>query len=96
LNHPFKKRDVSEDLVTRPGRTLATCPVPRLASRLIRRGNICVTLLGKAKKPNIEDGKTLIMVTHDRELTKRVPCMEELRDERLGAEDEIDRGRVQR
>jgi predicted ABC-type transport system involved in lysophospholipase L1 biosynthesis ATPase subunit len=52
--------------------------------------------LDKAKKPNIEDGKTLIMVTHDRELAKRVPRMEGLRDGRLGAEDEIDRGRVQR
>jgi predicted ABC-type transport system involved in lysophospholipase L1 biosynthesis ATPase subunit len=52
--------------------------------------------LGKAKKPDIEDGTTLIMVTHDQELAKRVPRMEELRDGRLGAEDEIDRGRVQR
>jgi predicted ABC-type transport system involved in lysophospholipase L1 biosynthesis ATPase subunit len=52
--------------------------------------------LGKAKKPNLEDSKTLIMVTHGRELAKRVPRMEELHDGRLGAEDEIDRGRVQR
>jgi len=52
--------------------------------------------LGKAKKSNIEEGKTLIMVTHDRELAKRVPRMKELRDGRLVAEYEIDRGRIQR
>ena len=31
----------------------------------------------------VEQGKTLIMVTHDRELAKLVPPIEELRDGRL-------------
>jgi len=39
----------------------------------------------------VEQGKTLIMVTHDRELARLVPRMEELRDGRLVASDEIDR-----
>jgi putative ABC transport system ATP-binding protein len=39
----------------------------------------------------VDQGKTLIMVTHDRELARLVPRIEELRDGRLVAEDEIDR-----
>jgi putative ABC transport system ATP-binding protein len=39
----------------------------------------------------VERGKTLIMVTHDRELARLVPRIEELRDGRLVAADEIDR-----
>jgi putative ABC transport system ATP-binding protein len=38
----------------------------------------------------VAQGKTLIMVTHDRELAKLVPRIEELRDGRLVAADEID------
>ena len=39
----------------------------------------------------VDQGKTLIMVTHDRELARLVPRIEELRDGRLVAEHEIDR-----
>jgi putative ABC transport system ATP-binding protein len=39
----------------------------------------------------VDQGKTLIMVTHDMELARLVPRIEELRDGRLVAEDEIDR-----
>jgi putative ABC transport system ATP-binding protein len=39
----------------------------------------------------VEQGKTLIMVTHDRELARLVPRMEEMRDGRLVAAHEIDR-----
>ncbi len=39
----------------------------------------------------VDQGKTLIMVTHDRELARLVPRIEELRDGRLVAENEIDR-----
>ena len=38
----------------------------------------------------VAQGKTLIMVTHDRELANLVPRIEELRDGRLVAADEID------
>jgi len=38
----------------------------------------------------VAQSKTLIMVTHDRELAKLVPRIEELRDGRLVAADEID------
>jgi putative ABC transport system ATP-binding protein len=38
----------------------------------------------------VAQGKTLIMVTHDRELARLVPRIEELRDGRLVAADEID------
>jgi putative ABC transport system ATP-binding protein len=38
----------------------------------------------------VAQGKTLIMVTHDRELSRLVPRIEELRDGRLVAADEID------
>jgi putative ABC transport system ATP-binding protein len=39
----------------------------------------------------VGQGKTLIMVTHDRELARLVPRMEEMRDGRLVAAHEIDR-----
>jgi len=39
----------------------------------------------------VAQGKTLIMVTHDRELANLVPRIEELRDGRLVAAEEIDR-----
>jgi putative ABC transport system ATP-binding protein len=39
----------------------------------------------------VAQGKTLIMVTHDRELAKLVPRIEEVRDGRLVAAGEIDR-----
>ncbi len=39
----------------------------------------------------VAQGKTLIMVTHDRELAKLVPRIEEVRDGRLVAADEMDR-----
>jgi putative ABC transport system ATP-binding protein len=38
----------------------------------------------------VDQGKTLIMVTHDRELARLVPRMEEVRDGRLVAAGEID------
>jgi len=39
----------------------------------------------------VDRGKTLIMVTHDRELARLVPRVEELRDGRLVAADQMDR-----
>jgi putative ABC transport system ATP-binding protein len=44
----------------------------------------------------VEQGKTLIMVTHDRDLAKLIPRMEEVRDGRLVPRDEIDRRLVGR
>ena len=38
----------------------------------------------------MEQGKTLIVVTHDRELVRLVPRVEEVRDGRLVAADQID------
>jgi putative ABC transport system ATP-binding protein len=38
----------------------------------------------------VEQGKTLIVVTHDRELVRLVPRVEEVRDGRLVAADRID------
>jgi len=44
----------------------------------------------------VEKGKTIIMVTHDRELAGQIPRVEEVRDGRLVAADEIDRRLVAR
>ena len=39
----------------------------------------------------VERGKTVVMVTHDRELARHLPRVEEVRDGRLVAADEVDR-----
>jgi putative ABC transport system ATP-binding protein len=39
----------------------------------------------------VERGKTIVMVTHDRELARHLPRVEEVRDGRLVAADEVDR-----
>jgi putative ABC transport system ATP-binding protein len=44
----------------------------------------------------VEKGKTIIMVTHDRELAGQIPRVEEVRDGRLVAADELDQRLVAR